>query len=162
MHVLNRYQQTIYKSPKIIPNGKDMNGIFDYFLNHSVDPVHNIVDINVSDSFLNDDLESVIYWKNGNGRWASNNRAVTGKEEYYAMNFGTNSVLLTHFSFKGYYGYSFATIFDLYGRKGFGEWQFIQRFNSNDYCPKTIINDDVYQCGEANVENWEFKINCIL
>ena len=151
--IINSHQ-TIYKSPKICPKGKDMDGIFDYFIKKKIDPITSFVTVKVAESFSTTDPTSVIYWKNGNGRWASNNSVITDKEQYYALDFGTNSLIMTHFSFKGYYDYGFATIFDLYGLKGFDEWKRIQTFNSKDYCNKTLING-VMHCGEENVETWK-------
>ena len=147
---------TLYISPLIQPKGKDMNGIFSYYINQSINPLTHFVTVEASGSYENLDQNSVITWRNG-GKWASE----TKKGASISFRFYRNAVYMTHFSFIGYPTYIFATIFNLYGLgyndNGKESWTLIQTFDYKDFCgiEKNLKNN--LACKEGNIETWEVK-----
>ena len=139
----------LLQSPLILPKGDDINGIFSYYLNKSINPLDSFLTIDVSGSFKDDDPNSIINWKE-NGRWASNDVY----NSWISLTFSYNPMMMTHFSFIGHEGYNFATNFDVEGFNG-REWVFIQNFNSSDYCDTFLNQFNEYVCKNSNVETWE-------
>ena len=143
-----------YKTPLIQPiQDKDINGIFDFFLNKSIDPTTTFLDIKTNGNWPNTDPWLIIKWKYQSAKWASINQL----NSYLAFSFSPNILKLTHFSFKGYIGYGFAMKFDLYGLKHFDDWVKIESFDSKDYCgtKKNEYNKNV--CANDNVEIWKLS-----
>ena len=144
----------IYKSPKILPKGKDMNGIFDYFLNKNINPIDTFLNIKTRGDFKEDDPNSVITWKQtGKGKWASDNQ-ING---WISLHFGANPLKMTHFSFKSVNGYVYATEFNLYGLKNEDDWVLIQKYTSNDYCKPTTNYEGLLVCDGNYVETWKLN-----
>ena len=141
-----------YTTPLIKPSQEnDINGIFDFFLNQSIDPTETFLGIKTSGNWPKSDPLSVIKWKYQDAKWASENKL----NSYMAFSFSPNIIKLTHFSFKGYIGYGFATKFDLYGLKQFDKWIKIQSFNSEEYCGKKLNSFNKYVCANDNIKTWK-------
>ena len=146
-------KEHIFRTPKIQPIGKNMNGLFDYFLNNSIDPTESFLTVKTRDNFVQDNPNSVIHWKTGNGKWASGE----GQYGWISLNFGSYPMLLTHFSFISFINYIYATEFKLYGMKNFNQWVYLQTFQSNNYCKNSQGLNPEYCDGEY-IETWKLDI----
>ena len=141
-----------YKTPVIRPTSdNDINGIFDFFLNKSIDPTKTFLAVKTSGNWSDFDPLSVITWKYNEGKWASENEI----NSYLAFSFSPNIIKLTHFSFKGLKENGFATKFDLYGSQHFDNWIKIQSFESGEYCGKMLNSENKHVCANDNVITWK-------